>query len=209
MRARDIDERDDRQPDALGELHDAHRLAVALGVRHAEVAPDVLVGVGALLLADDDDPPAADARETRDDRRVVAEQPVAVQLEELVGHGIDELERPRPAQAPASWTRAHTSSRAAASGRAIATAPSGATAGTVTGVALASGSASSGCPSPFASSPTRSAIVVRNENGRKARHLLLGLGLRRRAAWRQQAQEAGELVAQLGRVRRRGRRTRG
>ena len=37
-------------------------------MRHPEVAPDVLVGVGALLLADDDDPPAADPGEPGDDR---------------------------------------------------------------------------------------------------------------------------------------------
>ena len=82
----------------LGELHDPHRLAIALGVGHPEVAPDVLVGVGALLLADDDDPPAVDPGEPGDDRRVVAEQAVAVQLDEVVGHRVDELERPRPAQ---------------------------------------------------------------------------------------------------------------
>ena len=33
-----------------------------------------------------------------DDGRVVAEQPVAVQLDELVGHGPDEFERARAAQ---------------------------------------------------------------------------------------------------------------
>ena len=54
---------------------------------HAEVAPDVLLGVGALLLADDRDAAAVDRGEAADDRRVVAEQPVAVELDELVGHG--------------------------------------------------------------------------------------------------------------------------
>ena len=93
-----VDEGDDRQAEPLGELHDPHRLAVALGVRHPEVAPDVLLGVGALLLADDDDPPAVEPGEPGDDRRVVAEQPVAVELDEVVGHRRDELERPRPVQ---------------------------------------------------------------------------------------------------------------
>ena len=65
MRAGHVDEGDDRQPEPLGELHDPHRLAVALGVGHPEVAPDVLVGVGALLLADDDDPPAVEPGEAR------------------------------------------------------------------------------------------------------------------------------------------------
>ena len=98
VRARDVDEGHDRQPAALGELHDPHRLAVALGVRHAEVAADVLLGVGALLLADDRDPVAADGREPRDDRLVVAEHPVAVELDELVGDDGEQLERARPAQ---------------------------------------------------------------------------------------------------------------
>ena len=98
MGAGDVDEGHDRQPAPLGELHDPHRLAVALGVRHAEVAPHVLLGVGALLLADDHDAAAVDPREARDDRLVVAEQAVAVELDELVGDLGEELEDPRAAQ---------------------------------------------------------------------------------------------------------------
>jgi hypothetical protein len=40
----------------------------------------------ALLLADDHDTPAVDPRQPGDDRRVVAEEAVAVELDELVGH---------------------------------------------------------------------------------------------------------------------------
>ena len=87
-------------PQPLGQLHEPHRLAVALGVGHPEVAPDVLVGLGALLLADDHDPPAVDPGQPGDHRRVVAEQAVAVELDELVGDEPDELERPRAAQVP-------------------------------------------------------------------------------------------------------------
>ena len=76
----------------------------------------------------------------------------------------------------ASCTLAHTSSFAAASGGATATAPSGATAGTVTGGAAVSGSTSVSVPSPLVSSPTRSASVVRNENGRKAGTSSIGSG---------------------------------
>jgi hypothetical protein len=96
--ARHVDERDDRQPEPLGELHRPHRLAVALGVGHAEVAPDVLVRVGALLLADDDDPSTVEAREPDDHGGVVAEQPVAMELDEVVRDRVDELERSRPAE---------------------------------------------------------------------------------------------------------------
>ena len=100
MGAGDVDERHDRQAEPLGELHDPHRLAVALGVGHPEVAPDVLVRLGALLLADDDEPPAVDPGESRDDRLVVAERAVAVELDELVGHRRHELERVRPLDVP-------------------------------------------------------------------------------------------------------------
>ena len=96
MRAGHVHEGDDRQPEALAQLHDPHRLAVALRVRHPEVAPDVLVGIGALLLADDDHPAAIEPGQPGDHRRVVTEQPVAVELDEVVGHGRHELERPRP-----------------------------------------------------------------------------------------------------------------
>ena len=54
----------------------------------------------ALLLADHDDAPATDPGKARHDRLVIAEQAVAVQLDELVGHLGDELEGPRPAQGP-------------------------------------------------------------------------------------------------------------
>ena len=91
----------------LGELHHPHRLAVALGMGHPEVAPDVLVGVGALLLADDDDTPVADPGEARHDRLVVAEEPVAMQLDELVGHDAGRRSRIRGRRRlRASWTRA-------------------------------------------------------------------------------------------------------
>ena len=154
-----VDEGHDRQSESLGELHDPHRLAIALGVRHPEVAPDVLVGVGALLLADDDDRPAVERREPGDHRLVVAEEAVAVQLDEPVGHRRDELERPRPPQVarqldagPGAVVRAVErravpgSVRAAARRRFRAASPPEA--------------------SPPVSSPTRSASVDRNESGR-------------------------------------------
>ena len=53
---------------------------------HPEVAPDVLLGVGALLLADDHDPPPPIRAKPVTIALAVAEQPVAVELDELVGH---------------------------------------------------------------------------------------------------------------------------
>src|ERR1700694_3087256 len=96
FRTRHVDERHHRQPKPLGELHEPDRLAVALGMGHPEVAPDVVLGLGPLLLTDDDDPPAVDPGEAADDRGVVAEEAVAVKLDVLVGHGRDELQGVRP-----------------------------------------------------------------------------------------------------------------
>ena len=98
MRAGHVHEREHGQLEPLGEQHRAHRLAVALGMGHAEVAPDVLVGVGALLLADDHHAVTLDARETGDHRRIVAEEAIAVELDPLVREVRDELERPGPVQ---------------------------------------------------------------------------------------------------------------
>ena len=81
--ARRVDERDHRHVELLGELHQAERLAVALGVRHAEVALQVLLRVAAALVADHHHRVAVEPRPAAHDRRVVAEEPVAVQLDEV------------------------------------------------------------------------------------------------------------------------------
>ena len=118
-------------------------------MRHPEVAPDVLLGVGALLLADDHDPPAVEPGEPGDHRLVVAEESVAVELDEVVGHGVDELERPRPAQVareldarPDRVARVALGQRARACRRRL-------------------------LGGRRTSSPTRSAIELRNDSGRK------------------------------------------
>ena len=47
-------------------------------------------------MADEDDAVALDRREAADERLVVAERAVAVQLDDVVGHRAQELERVRP-----------------------------------------------------------------------------------------------------------------
>src|SRR6185503_6129492 len=49
-RAWRVDEREDRDVKLLGELHQAQRLAVALGMWHPEVAPEILLGIPAALV---------------------------------------------------------------------------------------------------------------------------------------------------------------
>src|SRR5205814_8097965 len=61
--ARRIDEGENRQRELLAELHQAQRLAIALGLRHAEVAGDLLFGIAPLLMADHHARRAAEARE--------------------------------------------------------------------------------------------------------------------------------------------------
>ena len=79
----------------LGELHQAQRLAVALGLGHAEVARDLLLGVAALLVADHHAGLAVEARQPADDRSVVGEGAVAVQLLEIGEQALDVVERVR------------------------------------------------------------------------------------------------------------------
>ena len=75
--ARRVDEGEDGPLEALGQLHQPARLAVALGARHPEVARHVLLGVAALLVAHHHHRLAVEAREAADDGRVLAEVPVA------------------------------------------------------------------------------------------------------------------------------------
>ena len=81
-----------RELEPVGEPHQALRLAVALGPRHAEIVLDARIGVVALLLAHDHDAAAVQPAEPADDgevlaegavageRRVVGDQPVDVAL---------------------------------------------------------------------------------------------------------------------------------
>jgi hypothetical protein len=96
IRAGRVDEGEDRQLEALGELHEAQRLAVTLRTRHAEVALDLAFGVAAFLVADDDDAAAIDARDAADDRRVVRVGAIAREFVEFLADDADVVERVRP-----------------------------------------------------------------------------------------------------------------
>ena len=98
----------------LGELHDPERLAEALGPRHAEVAPDLLLGVAPLLVSDDGHGRPRKSREPRDDRGVVGELPVAVELDE-VRH--ERCRRSRACRAGPGGGRPASSARGSGSSR--------------------------------------------------------------------------------------------
>src|SRR5208282_718520 len=91
-----VDERDHRQAEAVGELHEPHRLAVALRPRHAEIVPEAALGVGALLLADDAHRLALEPAEPADDRLVLAEIAVASQRREFRDEAFEIIRAARP-----------------------------------------------------------------------------------------------------------------
>ncbi len=78
-----IDQRHDGHAEPLGQLHQPPGLAIAFRLRHAVVAPDPLLGVPALLLADHHHRPAVETRRTADDRPVIRVHAVAMQLLEV------------------------------------------------------------------------------------------------------------------------------
>ncbi len=80
VRTRGVDEGEHRQVQALGKLKGAHRLAIPLGVRHAESATNVALGVGPLLGADHHNATTINARNARDDRAVITGASIAAQF---------------------------------------------------------------------------------------------------------------------------------
>ena len=91
--ARRVDQGDDRGAELGGELHQPERLAVALGVGHAEVALEVLLGVAALLVADDHHGHAGQPGPAADHRGIVEVEAVAVQLDEVGEDGAEVVQR--------------------------------------------------------------------------------------------------------------------
>ena len=98
--ARGVHEGEHRAPEAVGQLHQAARLAVALGPRHPEVADHVLLGVPALLVAEQHHRPAVQPRPAPDDRRVLAEGAVAGELEEVGEEQLDVVQEVGPLGMP-------------------------------------------------------------------------------------------------------------
>src|SRR6185369_4299148 len=83
-------------PMAVCELHHAHRLPVALGVRHAEVPMRALADVAPLLVPDQGNGLAVETADAAHERRVVRKRTVAVELDEIVEDPLDVVEGVRP-----------------------------------------------------------------------------------------------------------------
>jgi hypothetical protein len=84
-----VDERDHRQAEPVGQVHQAHRLAVALGSCHAEIPLDPGGRVVALLVPDHDDRRVVEPCQPAHDRVVVGEVPVTGQRREFREKRID------------------------------------------------------------------------------------------------------------------------
>src|SRR5439155_25584480 len=68
-----------------------HRLSVPIAMQHAEVTGDILARVPPLLVADDHDPQIFESAEPADNRRVVAVEAIAVELDEVLEEELDEV----------------------------------------------------------------------------------------------------------------------
>ena len=92
-----VDEGDDREAEGVGHLHQAKGLAVAFGVRAAEVTAEVFLGVAAFLLADDHDRTTFEESRAADGGLVVHEEAVAVQFLEVIEQHADIVQGVGPA----------------------------------------------------------------------------------------------------------------
>ena len=84
------------RPEAVGQLHQPDRLAIALGPGHAEIVPETARRVVAFLVADDHDPAPAEPAEAADDRAVVGEIAVAGERHEILDQARDIILEMRP-----------------------------------------------------------------------------------------------------------------
>ena len=91
-----VDQGHHRQAEPVGQLHQPDRLAIALGLGHAEIVLEPGGGVVAFLMADQHHPAAADPRQAADDRRVVGEIAVAGQRHEILDQPGDIILEMRP-----------------------------------------------------------------------------------------------------------------
>ena len=99
-RARRIDQGYHRHIEAVGEPHQADRLAIALGLGHPEIMLEPRRGVVAFFMPDQHHPAAVDFGQPTDDRIVVGERAVPRKLEEIVGDPGDIIVEMRPLGMP-------------------------------------------------------------------------------------------------------------
>src|SRR5690606_13668895 len=91
-----IDQRQHRDAEPVGHLHQPRGLAVAFWPGHAEVVLDAALRVRTLLVAEDADAAAAEAAEAADDGGVLAEFAIAGEWHEIGDQAADVVETVRP-----------------------------------------------------------------------------------------------------------------
>jgi hypothetical protein len=83
VRARRVNERDDGQAEFMRHAHQPERLPITFGMRGAEIAQDVFLGVPAFLRADDHDPVLAQLGKAADHGVILGKHAVAMQFLEI------------------------------------------------------------------------------------------------------------------------------
>ena len=81
-----VDQRDDRQAEALGHLHESDGLAITFRARHAEVVLDPAFRIVPLLMADNHDTATAKCAQATDDGGVLGVVAIARQRGEALDH---------------------------------------------------------------------------------------------------------------------------
>ena len=94
--ARRVDQTDHRQPKLRRQPHVLQRFAIAFRVGAAIKAFLLFLERAPLLMADQHDAEVAEPGEAAADRPVVADGPVAVQLDEIIEYQIDVIHQERP-----------------------------------------------------------------------------------------------------------------
>src|SRR4029079_14831163 len=84
-----IDQAHHRQREAVGHVHESHRLAIALRPRHAEIVPDAALGVGALLVPKYHDRTAGQATDDAYTGMVLGKGAVARKRGEVLHETVD------------------------------------------------------------------------------------------------------------------------
>ena len=95
-RAVGVDQRHDGQAEAIGELHQANRLAIALGLAHPEIVLQPARGIVAALVTDHEDAAPAKRRKAAEDRLIVTERAVAREQHEILEQASDIVLEMRP-----------------------------------------------------------------------------------------------------------------
>ena len=90
-----IDKAQHRQPEPPGKLHQARRLAVSLGPRHAEIAFDAFLGAASLFRAHDHHGLATEARHATDHGVILGIVAIASQWREILEQLVDDGADPR------------------------------------------------------------------------------------------------------------------